>query len=282
MKIDKYWLFKIHSMADGDDDGGGGGGGGDGSMLPAGKSGGEGDGGDGAGDGSGDGDGAGDGSGGDGDQEWFKKDKYKTVEDQAKAYSDLEKKLGESSTLTGAPEGDYELTMPEGVDGEFIEGNPSINKVLAYAKEKNLSQEHVTGLLHAFIAGEAELNQTSTDTEMKTLGDNADRRLQNLADFGTANLSTEEYEAFRGVASTAAGVQVLEAMMGLTKGHKLPNPGDFTPGQTGVTPESLKEMAAKKDENGHRLMSIDPTYKAKVDKAYNDFYGSAPKQTVVG
>jgi len=40
-------------------------------------------------------------------------------------------------------------------------------------------------------------------------------------------------------------------------------------------------MRYKKDEHGNQLINIDPKYKAKVDKAYKDFYGEAPRKTVV-
>lgn len=271
MKIDKYWLFKIHSMADDGDAGGGG------SLLPGATPPADGD-------QPPAGDPPADNPAGDDDQSWFLKDKYKTVEDQAKAYPELQKKLGESNKLLGAPEGDYELTMPEGIDGEFIADSPSVNNVLAYAKENNLSQDVVTGLIHAFVAGEAELNQTSVDREMKALGDNADRRLKDLSDYGAANLDQETYDAFRAVASTAAGVKVLEAMKGLNREHKLPGNGDdnINLSKSGHTPESLKEMSAAKDDNGHRKMSTDPAYKKKVDQAYADYYGSEPKATVIG
>lgn len=269
MKIDKYWLFKVHSMAEEGDDPPGGG---DNSMLPAGSP-------------PADppaGDPPADPPAGDDNQEWFLKDKYKTVEDQAKAYPELQKKLGESAKMVGAPEGDYELSMPEGLDGEVDTGNPLLDKFTKTAKDMNLSQEAFNNILHAYIQGEAELTKTSIETEMKALGDNVDRRLKDLADFGAANMDPETYDAFRAVASTAAGVKVLEAMKGLTHEHKLPDGGDVNLNKGGHTPDSLKEMLNKKDEGGHRLISIDPDYKKKVDQAYADYYGNEPKSTVVG
>ena len=59
--------------------------------------------------------------------EWLK-DKYKSVEDQAKAYAELEKKFG---GFTGSPEGDYEMKVPEGISGEFDMDDPRIASSLA-------------------------------------------------------------------------------------------------------------------------------------------------------
>ena len=280
MKLNPLYWLKINKIDEGDGDAGGGGG----SMLPAGE---------------GPGEGAieaarTDDKGiaydkddkvihyGDAERPWFRKDKYENTDDQAKAYNDAAKMVGEKSELQGAPEGDYELTMPEGVEGEFIADDPLMASFTEVAKEMNLSQESFDKILHAYLSGESGAMQTNVETEIKALGENADRRLQDLSDFGIANLDQTTYDAFRNVATTAAGVQVLEAMMGLTKDHKIPDGNNLELGNSGETPSSLKEMRAKQDDHGNLLMSMDPAYKKKVDKAYNDYYGSAPKTTTVG
>ena len=172
--------------------------------------------------------------------------------------------------------------MPEGVEGEFIADDPLMASFTEVAKEMNLSQESFDKILHAYLSGESGAMQTNVETEIKALGENADRRLQDLSDFGIANLDQTTYDAFRNVATTAAGVQVLEAMMGLTKDHKIPDGNNLELGNTGETPESLKAMRAVKDDNNNLKMSTDPAYKKKVDQAYNDYYGPQPKTTVVG
>jgi len=229
--------------------------------------------------------GEGDGSGDD-DQSWFKKDKYKTVEDQAKAYVELEKKLGEKNELMGAPEdGAYNLTMPEGLAeaGEVAADDPMLKSFIATAKELNLSQKAFDTILHSYIKSEYESIGTSREDEIKMLGDNADRRLDALAKWGEANLDTDTYQEFRMVASTAAGVRVLEATRAAGREHALNSVNESQqPSGSGMTAEKLKEMQSKKDEHGNRLMSVDPAYKKKVDQAYRDFYGDEPKTTVVG
>ena len=267
MKLNPLYWLKINKKDGDGDPGGGGDPGGDPSMLPAGDP---------------PADPGGDPPADPGEQDWFQKDKYKTVEDQAKAYPELQKKLGEVSGMIGAPEGDYEMTMPEGIEGEFVDGDPLMSNFVEVAKEMNLSQESFDKILHAYLNGEAGLMQTSIDSEMKALGENADRRLQDLSDFGLANLDQETYDGFRALASTATGVKVLESMMALTKDHKIPDGNNLHHNNSGETPQSLKEMRAKKDDHGNLLMSMDPAYRKKVDKAYNDYYGSAPKTTTVG
>lgn len=270
-----FWL-KIHRMADDGDGGGEGDSGGGDSLIPE------------AGGGRSPDD-AGDpphdppGDNGDDDQSWFKKDKYKTVEDQAKAYNELEKKLGEKNEMLGAPEGGkYELTFPEGIEGEFIEGDPLMEAFTAKAAELNLSQGAFDQLLHTYLEQEAASLQVNKEKEIKDLGDNADRRLDALGKWGSANLDAETYEIFRGVASTAEGVKLLEALVSNSRDHRIKDEqGGHVP-QSGLTPESVKEMANKKNEHGQLLASIDPNYKKKVDQAYRDLYGDEPVKTVIG
>lgn len=49
--------------------------------------------------------------------EWFKADKYKTVSEQAKAYTELESKFG---SFTGAPE-DYALELSESLQEQGVQ-----------------------------------------------------------------------------------------------------------------------------------------------------------------
>lgn len=261
-----FWL-KLHRMADD---------GGDDSLIP-GASGG--DGGDPPGDG---GDPPAD-PPDDDDQSWFKSDKYKTVEDQAKAYNELEKKLGEKNEMIGAPEEAYELSFPEGVEGEFIDGDPLMEAFQAKAKELNLSQKAFDEILHTYLTQEAATLQRNRETEIKALGDNADQRLDALGKWGSANLDKDTFEVFRGVASTAAGVQLLEALMAKSRDHRISDTSGDHVAPAGLTAEKVREMANKVDEKtGQKLMSIDPAYRKKVNKAYEDLYGTEPKTTVIG
>ena len=77
--------------------------------------------------------------------EWFKADKYKTLTDQAKAYTDLEKRFG---AFVGAPEdGVYKINPPEGVEITFEEDHPLFQEFNKWASEKQFSQEGYDGLI---------------------------------------------------------------------------------------------------------------------------------------
>ena len=66
--------------------------------------------------------------------DWFMKDKYKTVEDQAKAYKDLSSKIGKN---WGAPKDDYSIEGLEGIQKD----DPLIANLAPALKDIGLSQE---------------------------------------------------------------------------------------------------------------------------------------------
>jgi hypothetical protein len=143
--------------------------------------------------------------------EWYKGDKYKSVAEQAKAYTDLEKRFG---GFTGAPEA---YALPEGLDGEdhFV-------KTLSDMGLKNqMSQESFSELLelgNSIFESKEEFDQ---EREMAALGDNAQERLDNITGFMKNNLG-DKYEGLIGHVNSAKAVELVEALIGGTKGASLP------------------------------------------------------------
>ena len=210
---------------------------------------------------------------GEGDKpEWFKDGKYKSVADQAKAYAGLESKLG---GFTGAPE-EYEVSMPEDIEGfEFAEGDQMMGDFQNWAKEKQLSQEGFTELLHMFVKNEYGAEGVSRESELKAIGDNAGQRLKNIDDFAKANLSEDEYEGILAATTTAAGVKAVEALIAKTRGLKIPaDDGDIDAG--GISHSDIKERM-----NDPRYQS-DPAFRKETFKMYEKLFGKEPKRTTVG
>jgi len=206
---------------------------------------------------------------GDGDRpEWFK-DKYKSVADQAKAYADLEKRFG---GFTGAPES-YELTLPEGVEGQFDMEDPRLAAFQEAARESNMSQETFTKFLHQYIEGEVAGETINVEAELKALGPNAQSRLASLRDWGKANLDDAQFQAMRVLASTAEGVGVLEAMISKTREAKMPTGNEVV--KTGPSEQELQEMVADP-----RYQSS-AAYRKEVERKFEEFYGKQPYQNVV-
>jgi hypothetical protein len=204
--------------------------------------------------------------------EWFKQDKYKTVEDQAKAYGELEKRMG---AFTGAPDGDYEVPQVEGLDAGVMESNPMVDWFKQTARESGMNQAAFERFVSGYLSTEQEMVNNNRQNELAALGDNAKSRLTDLADWGQGNLSGDQWEIFKGVASTAVGVELLESMIGRTREAKLARDPQVTQPSGHTTAEELRQMRYAKTETGHLRMSVDPEYKKQVDRAYQEAYGTA-------
>ena len=187
--------------------------------------------------------------------EWFKGDKYKTVSAQAEAYTELESKLG---SFTGAPkDGKYEI---EGLD---FEESPLLKLTAEWGAENQLSQDGLGSLIEKVNALAAtQLAEDATNAK-EALGENADKRLSDLSQWGKNNLSPEEFEQFQGLAQNAGHVEVLEKLIAKTKNSKLVEV-DPTNVKTKTEVEELQEMQLATDEKGKRMMD-NPAYRAKYN-----------------
>jgi hypothetical protein len=212
--------------------------------------------------------------------EWFKGEKYKSVEEQAKAYPELEKRLG---SFTGAPaDGKYEFTMPEGITGEFDVEHPIYKGFTDWAAKNQLSGKGYNELLGMFAQYEASVAPDMGRIKSE-LGDNADARINSASAWAKANLGNEGFETFRAAtagANAAAVFQVIESVIAKTRQVALPQPGNENPAggaPAQATPEAaIQAERSKLGANGQPLY-FSPTaegqaHRAKVDKMQNEYF----------
>lgn len=132
--------------------------------------------------------------------EWLP-DKYKSAEDVAKAYKELEKKFGT------APD---EYDWSKGESWIDIEYEPF--QVLAdVAKSKNVPQEVIDTMLDS-VGKYLEEFSINMDEEKAQLGDNAQERLRILGNWAKANFTDDTYQALIGNMRTASAVKAIEEM----------------------------------------------------------------------
>lgn len=101
--------------------------------------------------------------------EWLMKDKFKTAEDQAKAYKELSSKLGK---FWGAPSEGYKVDGMDGIDAN----DPLIASLTPALKEMGLSQDGFQNLVNQYMNAnkvmmgemESELKKTLTTTDAHT------------------------------------------------------------------------------------------------------------------
>ena len=207
---------------------------------------------------------------GTGDKPEFLQDKYKSLTDQAAAYPELASKFG---GFTGAPD-DYELSFPDGVEGEWVDEDPMMDNFKSWAKENNLNQDGFTNLLHMYVQNEFDNQGQDRESELAAIGDNAQSRLQNINDFAKANLSEEDYQGILAATTTAQGVKAIEALIQQTRGYKIPDASEHV--DAGLSHSDLRAKLADP------RYASDSEYRKEVDALYERKFGKEPRNTVVG
>ena len=183
--------------------------------------------------------------------EWLP-EKYKTGEDLAKAYKELESKLGtkeedfrakfmeeiQSEAFKDRPEtaGDYQL--PDFVDQEQAVDNDLLRWWSEHSFENGYSQDEFQKGLEMYMQASM-ADVPDSEAEMQKLGDNANARVEAAALFANQFFTEEHMPAIERLTETADGLQALEFIM-----EKMKSPSvnvDSNPvGQ--ITEEGLRAM----------------------------------------
>ena len=194
--------------------------------------------------------------------EWYKGDKYKSVAEQAKAYTELEKKFG---GFTGAPKDGY--AGPEGVESD----DALLQELTEFASKTNMSQEAFGEAWELLTAQSEAVEAVSQEQEIAALGSNAEERIKNVEGYLKNNLDADDYETVRDLVTDAKSIQLIEYMVRATAPTKLPIDGGEHP--TGMTWSDIEAEMFKKNDNGQLLRSIDASHEAKIQKMMQEFGG---------
>lgn len=194
--------------------------------------------------------------------EWYKSDKYQSVAEQAKAYTELEKKFG---GFKGAPKDGY--TAPEGVESD----DALLAELTEFAKDTNMSDEAFGRAWELLTAQEQAVEEVSQEMEMQKLGDNATQRIKNVEGFLKNNLDPDTYTQVQELVTTADSVKLIEAIVKATVPAKLPIEGGEHP--QGLTWADVEAEMFRKDENGNLLRSTDINHERKVQEMMASFGG---------
>lgn len=202
--------------------------------------------------------------------EWFIGEKYTSVAEQAKAYTELNKKFG---SFTGAPKDGYKL--PEGFDAE----DALAQEVIKFGTDSNLNQEGFDKLME-LAATQAQVTQdVNHEAEMQKLGDNAPQRIKQLEVFLRDKMGGD-YDSVRDMITDANGVMLAEKIMKAMQPASLPIDGVEVPGKP--TWADIEAEMYRTDENGQSLRSVDPNHEAKIQKMLREYGGDKPNIRTFG
>ena len=189
--------------------------------------------------------------------------KYESVSALEDGYSELQKSYSQKlGGFDGAPE-NYTL-------GEGIETTPRLEALQAWGKENQLNNDALNSIIQMDTEATEKAQEAYVTEQKEILGKDAETRLTNLSDWARAQVGEDMMDTFGAMMTSAKGVEMMEGLMKQMQGTA-PAPAQQT--QT-VSKESLNEMRFAIDKNsGERRMSIDPTYRAKVEALEADMMG---------
>jgi hypothetical protein len=202
--------------------------------------------------------------------EWYNP-KYGSVAEQAKGYSELEKKFG---GFTGSPKDGY--SAPEGIESD----DALLSELQEFATKNNMSQDAFSEAWDLLSAQSGAVEEVSQEQEMAKLGDNAQQRINTVNGFLKNNLDAETYEKVSQKVTNADAIELIEEIVKATASAKLPIDGGEHP--TGLTWSDIEKEMYKKNERGQFLRSVDPNHEAKVLAMQKEFGGDKPYQKMVG
>lgn len=154
---------------------------------------------------------------GQGDRPQWLSDKFNSVADMAKSYSEMEKRLGK------APD-EYDFSKAS----KFIDMDyEPFQEMANYAKEKRVPQDVMDKVVESFSKYLDEFDSDPTE-ERELLGENAKERLQILNNWARSNLEENEFAALATSMRTADSIKALEKLrsLTLTNSTQIPNGND--------------------------------------------------------
>jgi len=212
--------------------------------------------------------------------EWLP-EKYKTGEDLAKGYQELQAKFGQKEetlresimeeiqreAFSDRPEtqGDYQL--PEYVDEVAAVDSELLSWWSEHSFENGFSQaEFEKGIeMYAKAMGNA---QPDLEAEAKKLGENATNRIESANMFANKFFPEETLPAIARLCESHEGIIALETIMEALKDG---NYGGDTAPPSSVNEDSLREMM--RDERYWNPVSRDNGFVKQVESGFKKLYG---------
>ncbi len=211
--------------------------------------------------------------------EWLP-EKYKSPEDLAKAYKELESKLGtkeedlrnklieelQTEAFKDRPASAGEYQLPEYVNSEEAVNSELLKWWADHAFENGYSQDEFAKGIETYMNSMPQ--GPDLEAERGKLGDNANQRIEAASMFATKFFPKETLPAIERLCESAEGIIALEIMMDAMKDGSFS--GQANPAG-GMGEADLKEMM--RDERYWNPVKRDPDFVKKVDAGFKKIYG---------
>ena len=190
----------------------------------------------------------------------FLKEKYVSVEDQAKAYLELEKRMGE---FKGAPKEGYKFdNLPEGLSAE----DPLIQGFTDTFKEMNLSQEGFERVIGKFVElASVDNPATSNENLMQQLGADG-KAVMERVDNWMSNFSEQDQKTIRSWGMSAEDIRALDAIRAGRSPSRAPTTHEA---ESRHVYETSKAVEADRAANWRRYTQ-DDAYREEITRRWTD------------
>jgi hypothetical protein len=210
--------------------------------------------------------------------------KYKSPDDLANAYKELEKKLGskeedlrgklleelQAEAFKDRPASAGEYQLPEALNAEEAVDNELLQWWSNHAFENGYSQEEFEQGIDMYAKAYESMRPPEVDmtVEAKKLGDNANQRIEAASIFANKFFPESALPAIERMCESHEGIVALEHIMEAMKD------GSFS-GNTSPMPrmneQTLREMM--QDDRYHHPARRDPNFVKQVEEGFRKLYG---------
>lgn len=207
--------------------------------------------------------------------------KYKTPDDLAKAYKELESKLGgkeddlrsklmdeiKEEAFKDRPESKGDYKLPDSVDGEEAVDNELLSWWSEHSFENGFSQQEFEKGIEMY-AQAVGTSAPDLEAEAAKLGENANTRIDSANMFANKFFPQEALPAIERMCESHEGILALEHIMEAVKDGSFA--GDAQP-TSGLTAQDLNEMM--RDERYYNPTKQDRHFIKQVDDGFKSLYG---------
>lgn len=201
---------------------------------------------------------------------------------QAQSYKELESKFG---SFTGSPD-EYEATLSDELVEAGVEldmDSPLMAAAQQFAKDSNMSQDGFNQLVGVYAESLVSDNmalESAKAEEMKSLGNNAQQRIDGINQWAEANLDEETIAGLQDAAQSASAVKAIEALINKTR--NAPAAAENVQAAPAVSEGEVREMQFAVDDNGQRKINVDPDFKREYERKRDALYGTSENRQMIG
>jgi len=195
--------------------------------------------------------------------EWFMKDKYKSVEEQAKSAFELQKKMGK---FWGSPQDNYNVEGMEGIQSD----DPLIANLMPALKEMGVSQDGFKHLVEKYMDANVVMAKALEEDLKKTLTTTDAHTYNSVDKWMNENLEPSEREQVKNnwLMSSADFKLFNHLRLMAAPSTSVPNKASTASFESSVEVTNEKIKYLKEVKTGHRV--ADKNFKNTLDARFRD------------